>query len=62
MFVFDLILVEKVCFIFNGYKNVMVGLLVCCNFFYLLIKNILVMYVILIYIIEVKFMYFKSKN
>lgn len=58
----DPILVEKVRFIFNGYKNVIAGSLAFRNFFYPLIKNISVMYVTLTYIIEVKLMHFKSKN
>lgn len=56
------ILVEKVRFIFNGYKNVIAGSLAFRNFFYPLIKNISVMYVTLTYIIEVKLMHFKIKN
>lgn len=36
----DPILVEKVRFIFNGYKNVIAGTLACRNFLYPLIKKI----------------------
>lgn len=57
----DPILVEKVRFIFNGYKNVIAGSLACRNFLYPLIKKISVMYVTLTYIIEVNLMHFKIK-